>query len=161
MVHQLYMLRMRSRSVESEMPPCTTSTRLFTIVPNGSHRYTSSMSFSSLSALCLYFWCTSRMKPYRAFITVSSWLPRLRNTPPGNTRNVQSSSSSTSSPFLPRSTKSPLNTYGFSGDGSPFWKSGTDERAAHLMKHDQQIVQLPVQITTDRHLFGDGGRRLV
>lgn len=57
-----------------------------------------------------------------AFITVSSWLPRFKKTPPGNTSRQLSSSSSTSKLFLPRSTKSPLKTYGFSGDGSPFWK---------------------------------------
>lgn len=57
---------------------------------------------------------------YLVFMTWSSWLPRFRNTPSGNTSNTASRSRSTSSPFLPRSTKSPLNTYGFSADGSPF-----------------------------------------
>lgn len=52
----------RSMSVVSEMPPWTTNTRLLTIVPNGSHRYISSISFSSRSELC----CTKRKKtpPY-------------------------------------------------------------------------------------------------
>lgn len=44
----------RSKSVESDIPPCTTKTRLFTIVPNGSHRYISSISFNNRSALCCF-----------------------------------------------------------------------------------------------------------
>lgn len=57
---------------------------------------------------------------YLAFMIWSSWLPRLRNTPPGNTSRQASRSRNTSSPFFPRSTKSPLNTYGFSVEGRPF-----------------------------------------
>lgn len=57
---------------------------------------------------------------YLAFITVSSWFPRFKYTPPGNTKRQDSNSNNTSRLFLPRSTKSPLKTYGFSGDGKPF-----------------------------------------
>lgn len=56
------------------------------------------------------------------FIMRSSWLPRFKNTPPGKANIQDSSKRNTSRPFLPRSTKSPLNMYGFSGDGSPFYK---------------------------------------
>lgn len=159
------MLLIKSKSVESEMPPWTTNTLLFTIVPNGNHRYTSSINLRRRSALCyfrkknfvfyleqiricftsfyliflmylayksipakqnnepLIIWATNNRIVNLAFITVSSWFPLFKYTPPGNTRRHDSSSNKTSKLFFPRSTKSPLNTYGFSGDGSPFWNN--------------------------------------
>ena len=71
--------------------------------------------------LCLAGFINGIFNIYLAFMTVSSWFPRFKNTPPGNTNKHDSSNSSTSRLFFPRSTKSPLKQYGFSGDGRPFW----------------------------------------
>lgn len=58
------MFLIQSRSVISEIPPCTTSTFLSMMVPSGSHRYTESISLSSFSELCLYFDFISFTNPY-------------------------------------------------------------------------------------------------
>lgn len=45
-------LLIKSKSVVSDIPPCTTSTRLLITVPRGNQRQTFSINFSSRSALC-------------------------------------------------------------------------------------------------------------
>lgn len=54
----------------------------------------------------------------------SSWFPLFRWTWLGYTSRKPNRMSRISKEFLPRSTKSPLKTYGFSEDGKPFWGLG-------------------------------------
>ena len=61
---------------------------------------------------------------YLIFIIWSSWFPLLMYISLGYNRKLENRITTISTELVPLSTKSPLNTYGLSVEGRPFWKQG-------------------------------------
>mmetsp|Transcript_11408 Transcript_11408/g.47818 ORF Transcript_11408/g.47818 Transcript_11408/m.47818 type:complete len:242 (+) Transcript_11408:1903-2628(+) len=78
------------------------------------------ISWNKSASFAEYLARTSPSNPYILFIAAVSWLPRVRLMLVGSMTLYASSVRITSTLNDPRSTKSPLNRYGFSALGAPF-----------------------------------------
>ena len=74
---------------------------------------------SAFPAALPYFTWSSRLYPYTSVQNSHSWLPRRRKTWRGAATFHAIATAKSSAPHAPRSTKSPLNTNQFVGEGSP------------------------------------------
>ena len=74
---------------------------------------------SAFPAALPYFTWSSRLYPYTSVQNPHSWLPRRRKTWRGAATFHAIATAKSSAPHAPRSTKSPLNTNQFVGEGSP------------------------------------------
>eukprot|EP01139_Manchomonas_bermudensis_P024511 Amastigsp_a842847_614.p3 type:complete len:177 gc:universal Amastigsp_a842847_614:1143-613(-) len=98
-------------------PPCIT----MTFPPRTTHSGSAlNSSVKRGLKLSLYLARTSPSKPYIAFMVLLSWFPRVMKKWRGYATLHATIVSTTSTPNEPRSTKSPLNRYGFVSEGRPF-----------------------------------------
>lgn len=122
----------------------------------------------------------TRTTMYLRFTIWSSWFPLLRWTSLGYTSWKANRISRISMESFPRSTKSPLKTYGVSNDGKPFWRKirvkitaatihyKTPRRRCdnqhglwhtNFIEHQQEIFELSVQVSCrNKNRVGEEGR---